>query len=272
MSGACVSFGFWNLRGLNDSLKQKTAKNFLHDNKLSMCGLLEHKIKEPNLRKVMNFVSPHWSFAHNCNHSPFGRIVVCWDPLILSVQILGMSKQFIHCEVKVLHEDLGFYATFVYGSNDQQERQELWTDLLCLNNLAPWVVLWEFNVIRSSKEKSGGTSLCPSYVDEFNSCLYHSGLEDLRFSGCHLIWSNRQQPPNHVSSKIDRALVNEDWLKTYPYSSSFFPTPWISDHSLAVVYIILKPKLAIKPFRFFVFLQIIQCFFLLFKKLGETLF
>jgi hypothetical protein len=91
-------------------------------------------------------------------------------------------------------------------------------------------------------------------VDEFNTCLYHSGIEDLRFSGCHLTWSNRQQPPNHISSKIDRVLVNEDWLKAYPYSSAFFPTPGISDHSPAVVYITPLPKSAPKPFRFFDFL------------------
>jgi hypothetical protein len=34
-------FGVWNIRGLNESLKQKAASNFVRQHKLSLVGFLE---------------------------------------------------------------------------------------------------------------------------------------------------------------------------------------------------------------------------------------
>ncbi len=41
-----LQFGFWNMRGLNDPLKQKGVRSFVNKNNLSIIGLVEHKIKE----------------------------------------------------------------------------------------------------------------------------------------------------------------------------------------------------------------------------------
>ncbi len=110
-----LRFGCWNLRGLNDPLKQTAAKTFLRNNELSLVGFVEHKVKEPNLSRVMNFICPHWQYAHNFGHSPLGRILVCWDPHLVTVKVLNMSNQHIHCEVHVTLDDFTFLATLVYG-------------------------------------------------------------------------------------------------------------------------------------------------------------
>ena len=111
-----------------------------------------------------------------------------------------------------------------------------------------------FNAIRSPREKSGGTTQWPPHMDKFNNCLYSCVLDDLRFSGCYYTWNNRQDAPNHISSKIDRVLVNESWMRTFPYSNAFFPTPRLSDHSPVFVSLAPSPKPSPKPFRFFDFL------------------
>jgi len=54
MLSSSIRFGCWNLRGLNDPIKQKVAKVFVNKNQLSMVGLIEHKIKEPNIKKIVN--------------------------------------------------------------------------------------------------------------------------------------------------------------------------------------------------------------------------
>ena len=66
-----LHLGFGNLRGLNDTLKQKEAKKFITNNKLSLVGLLEHKIKESNAKRVLNFVCPQWHFVHNFDYAPY---------------------------------------------------------------------------------------------------------------------------------------------------------------------------------------------------------
>lgn len=212
-------------------LSKRRPNLLLKNNKLSLIGLLEHKVKEVNVKRVLNFICPHWLFAHNYSFAPIGRILVCWDPQILNVNVLDQSSQYIHWEVHSIQTGIVFLSTFVYGANDYVERQYLWSSLLNLKSTSPWVTIGDFNAIRSHREKSGGSSLWPPHMDEMNNSLYYCELDDLRFSGCFFTWSNRQIAPNHISSKIDRVLVNESWMRAFPYSSAFFPTPGISDHS-----------------------------------------
>lgn len=51
MNSTTLHFGCWNLRGLNDPLKQSEAKKWVKINKLALVGLIEHKIKEPKSPK-----------------------------------------------------------------------------------------------------------------------------------------------------------------------------------------------------------------------------
>lgn len=121
MSSSSIHFGFWNLRGLNDPLKQKAAKKILNKNQLSLIGLIEHKIKQPNIKRVISFMCPRWPSVSNSMHAPLGRILLTWDPNVLSITVLHESSQLIHCEVHATQEGHDFLATFVYGSNDHNE-------------------------------------------------------------------------------------------------------------------------------------------------------
>lgn len=60
---------------------------------------------------------------------PIGRILVCWDPNVISLKVLDQSNQFIHCEVQTIDGNNPFLTTFVYGSNNYLERQDLWHSL-----------------------------------------------------------------------------------------------------------------------------------------------
>lgn len=254
MNSSDLCIGFWNIRGLNDPLKQKEAKIFVRTSKLSMVGLLEHKIKESNVDRILKYICPHWHSTHNYRHAPLGRILVCWDPLVLSVTVLDQSNQFIHCEVHALQGDHIFLATFVYGSNSYIERHTLWQSIQSFKSITPWVVLGDFNAIRTPHEKAGGPKHWFPHMDDLNNCLHIAELDDLRYSGCYYTWSNKQVSPNHVSTKIDRIIVNESWIKSHTCSSARFPTPGISDHSPGLVFLTPPPKKTIKPFRFFDFL------------------
>lgn len=92
-------------------------------------------------------------------------------PSYLVFQVLGMSSQYLHCEVKVLEDGYVFHTTFIYDSNNHQEREELWRDLLNLLNPAPWVVLGDFNVIRFPTEKYGAFHYAlPMWMNSTNAC------------------------------------------------------------------------------------------------------
>jgi hypothetical protein len=62
------------MRGLNDPIKQREVVSFVKTNKLSLFGLIEHKIKEVNCSRTFKSMFPFWSFAHNSVIAPSGRI------------------------------------------------------------------------------------------------------------------------------------------------------------------------------------------------------
>jgi hypothetical protein len=50
-------------------------------------------------------------------------------------------------------------------------------------NNAPWLVLGDFNIIKSSEDKVGGSEDIPNAVVDFRNSLSSAELADLRYSG-----------------------------------------------------------------------------------------
>ncbi|XP_058180107.1 uncharacterized protein LOC131298648 [Rhododendron vialii] len=202
----------------------------------------------------MKYICPQWNFVNNYPQASLGRVFVCWDSNVLQIQVIDQSDQFIHCEVQPKCGDPSFFATFLYGGNIFLNRQALWASLHHLSTTSPWIVLGDFNVIRFPREKVWGIVSWPSYMDEFNNYLYALQLDDLRYSGYFLTWANKQDPIHFVSTKLDRVLVNEHWMRVFNCSFAHFPTPGIFDHSPAITTILPGPRKSSKPFKFFDFL------------------
>lgn len=251
-----LHFGCWNMRGLNDPIKQKEVTSFVRKNNMSLFGLLEHKIKDAKLSKIIDSMFPSWSVVHNSAIAPNGRICVVWDPSILNLSVERQSSQSIHCSIQPVSGGTKFMATFVYGSNLFMERKDLWNDLTVCNTSEPWVILGDFNALRYITDKIGGDNHWPPHMEDFNNCVVTNELEDLRYSGCHFTRSNKQDSTHFISTKIDRVLVNEQWINSFSCSNAHFPSPGISDHSPAVVVVNPDPRRTKKPFKFFNFLAL----------------
>ncbi|KAK3189478.1 hypothetical protein Dsin_029039 [Dipteronia sinensis] len=99
---------------------------------------------------------------------------------------------------------------------------------------SPWIVLGDFNVSRSVGESMGGCSRISGAMEEFNDCLQSLELEDLRFSRFLHTWCNKRSN-GCISKKLDRVLVNNDWLVKFENSEAIFLPPNISDHCPSMV-------------------------------------
>lgn len=95
-----ILFWSWNIRGLNDPLKQKEVRNWIREQKLSFCGLVETKVKAVNKEKILRSIAYQWEAVYNYDSSPRGRIRVCWDPSAVQVAVIGQSDQCMHCRVQ----------------------------------------------------------------------------------------------------------------------------------------------------------------------------
>ena len=96
----------------------------------------------------------------------------------------------------------------------------------------------DFNVTLDPKEHSNGSSISSNDMIEFRSCVEELEIEDMCSSGLQFTWTKSLRNPNsRTLKKLDRIMINEDFLDKYPDAHSIFMPYLISDHSPTIMII-----------------------------------
>ena len=135
-----------------------------------------------------------------------------------------------------------------------QERNTLWSDLTniadgCLN--VPWIVLGDFNTVPYTNEKVGGRQLSKSQLQSFNDYINTATLTDMKSVDNWLSWSNQGAANRKIMARLNRCLINQEWLIVYPDSLLEYDALLFSDHSLMYIHADKATLKGKKPFRFF---------------------
>ena len=73
-----------------------------------------------------------------------------WKADALTVDIVSVHEQFIHCLVHSKDLQHSIACTIVYGLNTVEERKGLWTSLQGLNvQQLPWLIAGDFHAVLS---------------------------------------------------------------------------------------------------------------------------
>lgn len=152
-----------------------------------------------------------------------------------------------------------FTVCFIYAFNERSQRVTLWNSLRQIAQLPvlqnkPWLLLGDYNQILTSSEAYSlyTSDISPGGIADFNECLTDCGLFDLAYRGCFFTWSNKS-PTSPRSRKLDRALINENWMERYPNSFAYFDAPGTSDHSPCLVTIKAEESRRKTRFTYFSF-------------------
>ena len=86
------NFVFWNVRGLNNKVKQGVVRSFLLSHNISLFSFLETKINAHALGEFYLNVCPGWCMTTNNIWHGKGRIIVGWQPTAVHVDILFYSS------------------------------------------------------------------------------------------------------------------------------------------------------------------------------------
>lgn len=229
---------FWNVRGINETDKHRPFVQWLATHKPLMGVLLKTHIKEPNLSPILNCICPGWNHVSNHDTDFDGSIVIIWKfPAV--VDVLHQSCQSMTCNVS-LPGDNNFTFTAVYAANTREERKTLWEELfeiqttLFLEN-KNWLIGGDLNQITHyQKHSSPAVDHISSDMLELKDNITQLGVSDLRFQGCANTWTNKN-PSAPVTQKLDRALINDVWLESYPNSVASFLAHEFSDHSPCLI-------------------------------------
>lgn len=118
---------FWNIRGFNKSNKQLVVKEWIQKNAMEFGGLLETRVKERKVDCIVASTFKDWSMVCNYEFNRLERIWVVWSKKV-KLNVVFKSGQMISCAIEVdgMNE---FICSFIYASNFEEERKELWRDI-----------------------------------------------------------------------------------------------------------------------------------------------
>lgn len=247
-----IDFCSYNVRGLNN--KCSYIKDFISTNKVSLIGLLETKVNKDLASSISLSLSRNFQWRFNYDSHSHGRIWLGWDPSIWNISLISSNAQAMHCSVSRVESPTDcFMLSIIYAFNTLEERRSLWNDLSSFSQLvgdSSWCLCGDFNTYITPNENLGGAADWNNGMLEFKDCLTNTGLVDLKSVGVHLTWWN-SSPQNPTYRKLDRVLVNSNWLTKFPLSLANFLQRGLSDHSPATVILGVSWKRIYKPFQFF---------------------
>ena len=200
----------WNARGLGSSNKRRVIKDFLRLENLDVVMIQETK-KEKCDRRLVGSVwtvrNKDWVFLPACGAS--GGILFIWDSKKLSKEEVVLGSFSI--SVKFALEGCGpLWISAVYGPNSPSLRKDFGVELYDIYGLTfpLWCVGGDFNVIRRSSEKLGGSRLTSSMRD-FDSFIRECELLDPPLRNASFTWSNLQD--SLVCKRLDHFLYSNEW-------------------------------------------------------------
>ncbi|KAJ9678126.1 hypothetical protein PVL29_022887 [Vitis rotundifolia] len=159
----------WNTRGLGSRKKRRVVKDFLRLENPDVVMFQETKREICDRRfvgSVWSVRNKEWATFPACGASGEILIMIIWDSKKLSSEEVVIGSFFV--SIKFLLDGckpLWLFA--VYGPNSPLLRKDFWVDLLDIFGLSfpLWCVDGDFNVIRRSSEKLGGSSFTSSMRD-----------------------------------------------------------------------------------------------------------
>lgn len=211
------------------------------------------------LDSIISKICPRWNYLSNHQSDEDGRIIFIWRSPV-TTRLLHQTRQSLTLEVCVPHHQ-PMIITSIYAANTAAERVDLWADLINLQqslslDSTSWLVAGDFNqIVSPSEHSSSSVQVINTDMINFRDTLLQLGLFDLRYQGIQNTWSNKQ-PSGPIAKKLDRALVNYEWISAYPNSSAVFLAPEFSDHTPCLLNLATPlPIAGSKPFKFFNYLS-----------------
>ncbi|KAJ9678294.1 hypothetical protein PVL29_020454 [Vitis rotundifolia] len=219
----------WNTRGLGSRKKRRVVKDFLRLENPDVVMIQETKKEECDRRfvgSIWTVRNKEWAVLLACGAS--GGILIIWDSNKLHSEEVVIGS--FSVSVKFALDGCGpLWLSVVYGPNSPSLRKDFWMELLDIYGLSfpLWCVGGDFNVIRRSSEKLGGSSLTSSMKD-FDDFIRECELLDPPLRNAPFTWSNMQE--NLVCKRLDRFLHSNEWEQSFPQSLQEVLPRRTSDH------------------------------------------
>ncbi|KAH0698752.1 hypothetical protein KY284_012967 [Solanum tuberosum] len=141
-----------------------------------------------------------------------------------------------------------FQLVVVYGLHTIHTRLKLWEDLrgISTRTQKPMICIGDFNAILLGEDRQLGNPFQKGEIRDFNEFMLDIGMSELKSIGRTYTWSN-----GRTCSKIDRAIVNGEWMLNMIPMEVTVMNPGTSDHSPLSLALDRQRRCSHKAFKFF---------------------
>jgi hypothetical protein len=202
------NFLFWNIRGIGNEASAARLKRIVRKHSIGLVAILEPLVGSGEISKTVLSLG----FGGALSNAS-GKIWILWSKDYAVSPFFDSSQLFsVLCRTPLFPHP--FIFSGVYARCDRFERLSLWEDILSLGEAGfPYsVVGGDFNVVASQAEKLGGLAVNRLSVSDFNSFIVRSGLSEFPFVGSAFTWSNNQEGPDRILSRLDRVFGSGSWF------------------------------------------------------------
>ncbi|XP_022032624.1 uncharacterized protein LOC110933726 [Helianthus annuus] len=221
-------------------------------------AILESHVQTANLDKVCNKVLRNWEWTSNGSLCDKGtRVIVGWNADTVDVVVLHATNQVVHVQARFKKDNAMVNISFVYASNNDQERKYLWDSLKMHKGVVqsdPWIIMGDFNVVLNLEDNCMWSSKVNAAMMDFNECVKHLEVFDLRAHGLHYTWNQSPKKGIGIRKKLDRIMANVSFVEKFADAFAVFMPHGISDHCPALLKLLKATKVKPKPFKFSNFL------------------
>ncbi|XP_026450373.1 uncharacterized protein LOC113350449 [Papaver somniferum] len=163
---------YWNIRGLRRIQTKDKLRSLVQQFSPSLLWVAEPKVKaSSSIIKQLHLPGMSKMILHNSNGNLKGNIWLFWHYSVTAPSLISSSKQ---CIIVQVGEAL---VTRVHAECLTIYRRILWSELLTVNEMKlPWLVIGDFNVVLTCKEKKGGRTPLRTAMQEFRDCIESRNL------------------------------------------------------------------------------------------------
>ncbi|GKC02093.1 RNA-directed DNA polymerase, eukaryota [Tanacetum coccineum] len=196
---------------------------------VNILALQETKMENMSLLCVKScWGNMTFDFVHSDSVGNSGGILCVWDPNAFRKNSVTLSDYFILVRGVWEQNGMDLLIVVVYAPHDAKEKIMLWDYLA--SEINRWrgkvVVMGDFNEVRFRSDRFGSIFNAQG-ANVFNSFISNAGLVEVELGGCSFTWCHKTAKK---MSKLDRFLVSDNLLHTYPHLSAISLERFLSDH------------------------------------------
>ncbi|GKB06046.1 reverse transcriptase [Tanacetum coccineum] len=182
----------WNCQGVGRPLTISNLRELCKAHLPDVVFFMETKNKRCHLK----FIRRSLCFEGYFYVDPIGRSggLALWWKNNLSFDVVNGDKNLILVNRSCVVPSTSWRACFIYGPHIREDRVAFWNRISSLAKLStcPFLVIRDFNIIGSARDKQGGSIYTSRSVDEFQAFHSASELFEIPYKGLSYTWDNKR--------------------------------------------------------------------------------